>query len=92
MVYPTIQPDPNTLWNSKEWSDVTKQYSGLFFRVVDNNNSVLSVQNQSGPVMDIIKNKIMDINSDNDIFKTNRLTISIGQWSEYIKLGKSGND
>ena len=48
--------------------------------------------NQSGPVMDIIKNKIMDINSDNDILKTNMVTISAGQWSEYIQLGKSGND
>ena len=85
------QSDPNKLWHSKEWSNVTKKYSGLFFRVVDNNNSVLSVMNQSGPVMDIIKTKIMGINN-NDIFNTSSVTISVGQWSEYIKLGKSGND
>ena len=80
------QSEPNKWLNSSEWSDVSQQYSGLFFRVVDNNNNrVQSVQSQSGPVMDRIRSKVMDIDSNN-------VTTIPGQWSEYLKVGKSGND
>jgi hypothetical protein len=41
------QPEPNTLWPSSKWEDVSKLYAGLFFRVLGENSSDFGVQEES---------------------------------------------
>ena len=86
------QSDPSTLWPLFGWSDITNRYSGLFFRVVDNNGKGLGgVMRESGKTLrGIMSTKYLK--SEDQKSKTWQLKLTNGQWSPFVMLGDSGRD
>jgi len=44
------QPEPQSIWPNFNWTDISEEYSGLFFRVLGNNSSSFNlIQEENSP-------------------------------------------
>jgi len=74
------QPEPNTLWPTAQWENVSPSYSGLFFRVLGGNSAEFgTIQGENSPRLQSIEWEDFGSSLNHSI------AISAnGDWSDYV--------
>ena len=76
------QSEPSDLWPSYQWRDISTQYSGLFFRAMDNRSEEFGlIQNQSYTHLSEVS---FGGHFDSDSRVMNEISLEDNNWSPYL--------
>jgi hypothetical protein len=79
------QPEPNSLWPTVKWTEISKNYDGVFFRVVGNGSAEFgSTQLEASPRLTKVRN-CNGCKSDGGT-----VDITPGTWSYYLFNSNEG--
>ena len=82
------QSEPSDLWPSYQWRDISTQYSGLFFRAMDNRSEEFGlIQNQSYTHLSEVS---FGGHFDSDSRVMNEISLEDNNWSPYLRSGSYG--
>jgi hypothetical protein len=79
------QSIPADIWPSIEWKDITKRYSGLYFRAEGNQSKGFAKGIQSENSRRLVS--IRWTQTKDRPLKTKRVEVKAGLWSPYLVLG-----
>ena len=81
------QDQPSQVWPNNHWTDISPQYSGLFFRVVGGQSRGFGqTQDESFPMLNAVETVMRGQNRE-DIEVKSRVDLPLGQWSDYVITG-----
>jgi len=77
------QPAPEELWPQFEWTEISSEFDGLFFRVVGNDTAPFGdMQNSNSPRLVGVQRQDFDGSMGN-------ITVEVGKQSDYIYTGQN---